>query len=117
MDEKPIPTLAKENIQVQVDTPAAGEAVFYSNIAQVMITPEELIIHFGVRRPEDPEKGEGVARVYLNHSHAKRLAGALVRVIESFEKDFGKIEADPSERLMPEARKRLGLEKKESKNE
>ena len=117
MDKKGVSAIVKENVEAQVETPPAGEPFFYSNIAQVMITPEELVIHFGVRKKEDPANGVGIATVYLNHSHAKRLAGALVRVIESFEKDFGEIEADPMARLAPEARKRLGLEKGESSNE
>jgi hypothetical protein len=117
MDEKPIRTFAKEHKEVNVETPPTGEAVFYSNVAQVMVTPEELIIHFGLRKSEDPANGVGIAKVYLNHSHAKRLAGALVRVIESFEKDFGKIETDPMVRLAPEARKRLGLAEKGSAHE
>lgn len=117
MDKKGPGTVVKENVEAKVEAPPTGESLFYSNIAQVMITPEELIIHFGVRKQDDPAKGVGIAMVYLNHSHAKRLAGALVRVIETFEKDFGEIEADLSVRLAPEARKRLGLEKEESSNE
>jgi hypothetical protein len=117
MDDKKARTRMVEKVDAKVETPPAGESLFYSNIAQVMITPEELVIHFGVRKEEDPASGVGIAKVYLNHSHAKRLAGALVRVIESFEKDFGEIEADPMMRLAPEARKRLGLEKEKLSNE
>ena len=92
------------------DTP--GEPLFYSNFATIRSTPEEILIHFGLRTDE-PSKGVGVAKAVLSLAHAKRLAGALARVIETYEKSFGSIQEDISKRLTPEGRKLLGIPDKE----
>ena len=102
--------------ELQIDD-SPNQVVLYSNIAKVFATPEELVIHFGIRHSEDPNKGVVTAKIFLNHSHAKRLIGSLIRVIETLEKDFGEIPSDPAERLSPEARKRLNLDKKGTSND
>jgi hypothetical protein len=92
----------KKSVQ---DSPS--ELVFYSNIASVSLTPEEAILHFGQRDSEDPNKGEGVAKVYLSLPHAKRLASVLAKGLSRHEEVFGEIIADPEKRLSPEILKKI----------
>ena len=82
---------------------APNEPIFYSNIAALRATPEEIIIHFGLRE-DDPNLGIGVGKAILSAPHAKRLAIALSRVIENYELNFGEIIADIEQRLTPDAR-------------
>jgi len=81
--------------------------VFFTNIASTVATPEEFIINFGIRTLNEPNKGKGVAIVYLSPSHAKRLAEAMARTVESYERNFGKIISDPENRLTLEGKKLL----------
>jgi len=71
------------------------ERTVYSNLAAVMISHDDVLIHFAIRHMDDPNIGDGVAKVYLNLAHAKRLANALSFQINNYEKMFGEIKADP----------------------
>lgn len=91
--------------------------VCYSNVATVLMTPEEIVLHFGERKSEDFTKGTGLAKIYISLSHGKRLAAALLKSIKLFEEDFGEIPIQPLERLTPEGRKRHGVDQKGSSDE
>jgi hypothetical protein len=84
-----------------------GQVVTYADQVKAIASPEEFILHFGLRKVEEPNTAKGVAKIYLSPPHAKRLALALAQVIEGYEKNFGKIETDPASRLTPEARNRF----------
>jgi hypothetical protein len=86
----------------------------YANLVSITATPEEIILFFGERTIDGTNQGKELVRVYLSHSHAKRVATAMKRSITGYEELFGRIEADPSRRLTPDARKKLGIEERES---
>ena len=86
-----------------------GQLVGYANLISIITTAEEVILHFGERGMEDPNKGIGFAKIYLSLPHAKRLVGALMRTLKNHEGIFGEIIADPAKQLTPEALKRLGI--------
>ena len=88
------------------------QLVAYANIATASSTAEEFILHFGLRNPDDPNVGIGVAKVYLSLPHAKRLALALAQVVKGYEETFGEIATDPLSRLTPEARSRIEVKEK-----
>ena len=67
-----------------------NELVFYTNIAGVRATPEEIIIHFGLRE-DDPNSGIFVAKAVMSLAHAKRLVAALSRTISNYEVNFGEV--------------------------
>jgi hypothetical protein len=74
----------------------------YSNICLVRTTPEEVMLHFAQRWPDDPSQGDTVVTVYTNLWHAKRLALTLLQSIEKYEAIFGEIPKDPIALLSPE---------------
>lgn len=86
-----------------------NEPVYYANIASIHATPEEVIIHFGLRTEGDEERGAGIAKIYLSLPHAKRLMGALLSVINHYERNFGAIPDDPAKLLTAEGRQLFGL--------
>ena len=66
----------------------------------MMVSPEEVILYFGVRdieiedlasgaNPADINKGIGVAKIYLGIDHAKRLSEALNQTLQQHQ---GKME-------------------------
>jgi hypothetical protein len=76
----------------------------YANFCKVHVTPEELILDFGlntsaVANPKEPVKL--TSRLVMNYYTAKRLAGALQRVIQEYEKTYGNIELDFRKRAQP----------------
>ena len=96
------------NIKIE-NTPQ--QFTFYSNVAAITISNEDVMIHFGLREYENPERGIGVAKAYLNHSHAKRFASVLMNSIAHYEKTFGEIPADPLKALTPEQLEKIGISK------
>ncbi len=61
----------------------------YANMAQIAHTKEEFVVDFLNLMPP---QGIVASRVYLNPSHAKRLATALTENIKKYEEQFGQIE-------------------------
>ena len=66
------------------DTAASVNA--YANLCNVVVTPEEVVLHFGIRDlnppSDDAVEGISVARIYLGVEHAKRLNQALTNTLE-----------------------------------
>ncbi len=58
----------------------------YANLCNITVTPEEVILHFGIRDIEKAAKGinegTGVAKVFLGLDHAKRFHEALGKTLE-----------------------------------
>jgi hypothetical protein len=81
----------------------------YSNFCLVRTTPEEVMLHFGLRSPEDPTQGDAILTVYTNLWHAKRLASALLESIAKYEAIFGELPKDPTVTLDPKILKELGV--------
>ena len=88
--------------------------VFYSNYTALTMTPDEVIFRFAERDLEDPGRALEVARLFVSPGHAKRILAVLANIVRIYETNFGEILADPVERLTPEGRKKLGLDRSES---
>jgi hypothetical protein len=76
----------------------------YANFCKVHVTPEELILDFGLNTQIVPNPKEPVkltSRLVMSYYTAKRLALALQRVIQEHEKVYGKIELDFRKRAQP----------------
>ncbi|HZG52773.1 MAG TPA: DUF3467 domain-containing protein [Pyrinomonadaceae bacterium] len=86
--------------------------VGYANINGITFTPEEVVMHLGLRRLENLNEADGVAKIYLNLPHAKRIMLALAHLIERHEMFFGEINADPGSRLTDAGRKHLEEKRK-----
>ncbi len=86
------------------------ESTFYTNVASLAISAEEVVIRFGLTDPNNPEAPNSLARVYMTPAHAKRLSNALIITINQYESNFGIIEANPDNLLTPEARNKIEVE-------
>ena len=91
--------------------PSQGQPVFYVNICAVSITPEEAVLQFGLRTLDNPALANGITTIYMNLSHAKRLAEAP-QTIQRYENVFGEIVIDPVTLLPQEMREQLGISEK-----
>ena len=77
---------------------------YYSDIAIVIATPEDVKIEFGLKTDE-PGVISVDFRIALNHYQAKRLAQVLSQNIKTIEKEFGYIESDILKRMKPKTKK------------
>ena len=89
------------------------DKTYYSDIAIVIATPEDIKIEFGLKTDE-PGLISVDFRIALNHYHAKRLAQVLSQNIKTIEKEFGKIEPDILKRMKPKT-KQIALKKLKDK--
>ncbi len=72
---------------------ASGEdPVVFANVCQVVATPEEVHLLFGMRDVFRPNEGKAVVRVVTTLQHAKRLTTALLNILGQYEAQFGVIE-------------------------
>lgn len=85
----------KDNNQQQIQIKATDEALkgVYSNMAQIVHTPEEFVLDF---MNIMPPAGNLVSRVLVSPAHAKRLAQALTENVKKFEDQFGAIKNSES---------------------
>jgi hypothetical protein len=97
------------------ETPAAGPqaaptfptdysqlSTVYTNFCRVNVTPEELVLDFGLNTQITPNPTEPVKlthRVVMNFYTAKRLLNALAGVISGHERQFGALELDFQRRM------------------
>jgi len=95
--EKPT---AEENISNPKD-----QLVSYSDFAKIGMTAEEFIIHFGLRSSEQAGDVDGVAKIYVSPTHAKRIYQSLGKIVENYELHFGEIKTNTEDRLTPEGKK------------
>jgi hypothetical protein len=87
--------------------------IFYSNYTAVTMTPDDVMFRFAQRDLDDAKKALEVARIVISPEHAKRLLLVLANIVRLYETNFGELIADPLQRLTPEGRKNLGLDKVE----
>jgi hypothetical protein len=88
--------------QAAVDTRSL--ATTYANFCRVQVTPEELILDFGLNTSTTPNPKEPVkltTRLVMNYYTAKRLSLALKRVVQDHERTYGPIELDFRKRVQP----------------
>ena len=88
--------------QVQFPTDTAALSTVYTNFCRVNVTPEELILDFGLNPTLSPTPAEPIKlthRVVMNFHTAKRLLNALYGVVTQHENAYGVLELDFQKRL------------------
>jgi hypothetical protein len=78
----------------------------YTNFCRVSVTPEELVLDFGLNTQMQPTPGEPIKlshRVVMNFYTAKRLLSALSQVVGQYEGTYGALELDFQKRARPQA--------------
>jgi hypothetical protein len=100
--------LRQKRDQTILDNP--NQFVGYANITGILISSDDVVFHFGLRKTENPVEGAGIAKIYLGLPHAKRLCNALSKSLQKYEELFGEIIEDPGARLSPEKIKKEGVE-------
>ncbi|MCI0381373.1 MAG: DUF3467 domain-containing protein [Gemmataceae bacterium] len=81
----------------QFTTDTSKISTVYTNFCRVSVTPEELVLDFGLNTQLQPSAGEPINlshRVVMNFYTAKRLLGALMGVINQYEGTYGALELD-----------------------
>jgi hypothetical protein len=86
----------------QFATDATNISTVYTNFCRVSVTPEELVLDFGLNTQIAPTPSETVKlshRIVMNFYTAKRLLGALMNVVQAHEQSFGALELDFQKRM------------------
>ncbi|MBM3996720.1 MAG: DUF3467 domain-containing protein [Planctomycetes bacterium] len=81
----------------QFVTDASEISTVYTNFCRVNMTPEELVLDFGLNTSMIPNPNETIKlshRVVMNFFTAKRLLLALMNVVQQHENAFGALELD-----------------------
>ncbi len=86
------------------------QLVNYATLTQVKTGLEEIALHFGHTDEDNALSGQGFAKIYLSVPHAKRLLVVLQSSISDYEKIFGEIIADPTQRITAEGRQFVTIE-------
>jgi Protein of unknown function (DUF3467) len=93
MAEEPEGGEATEPVTITINQRNPGGV--YANGCIVAVTPEEAVLRFVQRDPNDPTELLGVGTVFMSLSHAKRLFMALGSSIRKYERDYGEIPIEP----------------------
>jgi hypothetical protein len=86
----------------QIPTDHSSLSTVYTNFCRVSITPEEMVLDFGLNPQVMPTAGEPVRlthRVVMNFFTAKRLLLALNNVVVQHENAYGPLELDFQKRM------------------
>jgi len=81
----------------QFPTDYSGLSTVYTNFCRVSVTPEELVLDFGLNTQMQPNPTEPIKlshRVVMNFYTAKRLMNALIGVVQAHESNYGVLELD-----------------------
>jgi hypothetical protein len=81
----------------QFPTDTSGLSTVYTNFCRVSVTPEELVLDFGLNTSVTPNPAEPIRlshRVVMNFFTAKRLLNALLGVVSQHENAYGVLELD-----------------------
>jgi hypothetical protein len=81
----------------QFPTDTSGLSTVYTNFCRVSVTPEELVLDFGLNTAVTPNPAEPIRlthRVVMNFFTAKRLLNALLGVVSQHENAYGVLELD-----------------------
>lgn len=81
----------------QFPTDYSQLSTVYTNFCRVSVTPEELVLDFGLNTQITPNPTEPIKlshRVVMNFYTAKRLLGALHGVVSQHENNYGVLELD-----------------------
>ncbi|MBI2804029.1 MAG: DUF3467 domain-containing protein [Planctomycetes bacterium] len=83
---------------------ASDVSTVYTNFCRASMTPEELVLDFGLSTQLQPNPGEPVKlthRVVMNFYTAKRLLGLLSNIVQTVENNYGALELDFQRRMRP----------------
>jgi len=98
--------------QPQFATDASRISAVYTNFCRVSVTPEELILDFGLNTQLTPSPAaESINlshRVVMNFYTAKRVMNALLGVVSQHENAYGVLELDFNRRARSAAGQRPG---------
>ena len=86
----------------QFPTDYTSLSTVYTNFCRVSVTPEELVLDFGLNTQMAPNPQEPIRlthRVVMNFYTAKRLMNALIGVVSQFENTYGALELDFQRRV------------------
>ncbi|MBX9680112.1 MAG: DUF3467 domain-containing protein [Gemmataceae bacterium] len=86
----------------QFPTDYASLSTVYTNFCRVSVTPEELVLDFGLNPSMQPTQAEPIKlthRVVMNFYTAKRLMMALMNVVQQHEGTYGALELDFQRRI------------------
>lgn len=86
----------------QFPTDYSALSTIYTNFCRVSVTPEELVMDFGLNTQITPNPTEPIKlshRVVMNFFTAKRLMNALIGVVTQFENNYGALELDFQKRV------------------
>jgi uncharacterized protein DUF3467 len=101
-DEPKITPPAADPQQVMgFPTDSTSLSTVYTNFCRVNVTPEELVLDFGLNTKLVPDPTEPVKlthRVVMNFYTAKRLMQALGSVVAQVENNYGALELDYQKR-------------------
>lgn len=93
----PAPATAAGQQPAQFPTDSTGISTVYTNFCRVSVTPEELVLDFGLNSQMTPNPQEPIRlthRVVMNFYTAKRLMNALLGVVTQHENAYGVLELD-----------------------
>jgi Protein of unknown function (DUF3467) len=98
-DEMKTPGLEQPAVQPppQFPTDYSQLSTVYTNFCRVSVTPEELVLDFGLNTQMSPNPSETIKlshRVVMNFYTAKRLMNALLGVVSQYENTYGVLELD-----------------------
>ncbi len=88
----------------QFQTDASDVSAVFANFCTARMTPEELILDFGLNTQLVPTPGEPIKlthRVVINFYTAKRLLGLLDTIVKQVEANYGVLELDFQKRIQP----------------
>ncbi|NQU82655.1 MAG: DUF3467 domain-containing protein [Parcubacteria group bacterium] len=71
----------KESIDLKVSMPDAVKGGVYSNLANIHMSKNEIILDFLFRGPHGPKDATLVSRVIISMDHAKSLEKALFGIL------------------------------------
>jgi hypothetical protein len=111
-DPKPVtPPEAAAAQQPQFPTDYSQLSTIYTNFCRVSVTPEELVLDFGLNTQIQPNPTEPIKlshRVVMNFYTAKRLMNALLGVVSQYENNYGVLELDFQRRARTQPRTQAG---------
>lgn len=88
--------------QAQFQTDTTDVSTIYTNFCRASMTPEELVLDFGLNTQLVPTAGESIKlthRVVMNFYTAKRLLGLLSTIVQQVENSYGALELDFQKRM------------------
>ncbi len=91
---------APQPLQIPVD--ASALSTVYTNFCRASVTPEEIVLDFGLNPAFGPGPAEPVKlthRVVMNFFTAKRLLSLLMNVVQQHESIYGMVEMDHQKRM------------------